>query len=110
MPTPLPSAKDPVVGEVNVPGSKSETNRALVLAALADGPSVLEGTLESRDTTLMMDALHALGVSIERNGASVRVNPPVRYTGAHSIDCGLAGTVMRFTTSPATSRSSTHAR
>lgn len=96
MPTPLPYAKAPVVGEVNVPGSKSETNRALVLAALADGPSVLEGTLESRDTTLMMDALHALGVSIERNGASVRVNPPVRYTGAHSIDCGLAGTVMRF--------------
>lgn len=96
MGTPLPFAKAPVRGEVDVPGSKSETNRALVLAALADGPSVLEGALESRDSTLMIDALRALGVAIRVDGPRIRVVPPVRYTGATGIDCGLAGTVMRF--------------
>ncbi|MBB1019558.1 3-phosphoshikimate 1-carboxyvinyltransferase, partial [Dietzia sp. DQ11-71] len=48
-----------------MPGSKSLTNRALVLAALADGPSRLVGTLRSRDTDLMIGALQALGTRIE---------------------------------------------
>lgn len=96
MPQPLPHATAPVVGEVTVPGSKSETNRALVLAALADGPSLLTGALESRDSELMIGALRALGVSIATDGPALRVSPPVRFTGAPDIDCGLAGTVMRF--------------
>ena len=96
MQRPLPHASAPVRGEVIVPGSKSETNRALVLAALATGPSLLDGVLESRDSALMIDALRALGVSIETDGTRARVSPPVRFTGARDIDCGLAGTVMRF--------------
>ncbi|MDO5678509.1 MAG: 3-phosphoshikimate 1-carboxyvinyltransferase [Propionibacteriaceae bacterium] len=92
----LPSSSSPVVGEVTVPGSKSETNRALVLAALANGPSVLRGVLDSRDSQLMIDALRALGVSLEADGEALVVTPPVRFRGALNIDCGLAGTVMRF--------------
>lgn len=96
MQRPLPHASRPVIGEVIVPVSKSETNRALVLAALADGPSTLEGVLESRDSSLMIGALHALGASIEVDGTRARVSPPLRFSGAKQIDCGLAGTVMRF--------------
>ncbi|MDO5500596.1 MAG: 3-phosphoshikimate 1-carboxyvinyltransferase [Propionibacteriaceae bacterium] len=94
--TPLPASPSPVVGEVSVPGSKSETNRALVFAALADGPSTLREVLDSRDSTLMIDALRALGVSIERAGTQAIVTPLVRFWGARDVDCGLAGTVMRF--------------
>ncbi len=93
---PLPSARGPVAGEVVVPGSKSETNRALVLAALADGPSTLRGALDSRDSALMIAALEALGVGIRAEGAALRVTPPRRFRGAPGIGCGLAGTVMRF--------------
>lgn len=96
MPSPLPYAAGPIVGEVIVPGSKSETNRALVLAALAEGPSTLRGALVSRDSDLMIGALRALGVGIEADGDALRVTPPRRFSGAASIDCGLAGTVMRF--------------
>ena len=52
-----PEAPAPITATVVVPGSKSETNRALILAALADGPSVIRGGLEARDTQLMRDAL-----------------------------------------------------
>ena len=77
--------------EVRVPGSKSITNRALVLAALADSPSRLHGALQSRDTRLMAAALHALGCQIDGTSA---VPKPLR--GPAQLDCGLAGTVMRF--------------
>lgn len=93
---PLPYAQRPVEGAQVVPGSKSETNRALVLAALADGPSVLTGALESRDSSLMIGALRKLGVRIEDRGETLSVTPPERFRGAADIDCGLAGTVMRF--------------
>ncbi len=93
---PLPFAPAPVEGEQIVPGSKSETNRALVLAALADGPSELSGTLESRDSALMIGALRKMGVRIEESGGVLKVTPPERLHGAQEIDCGLAGTVMRF--------------
>ena len=93
---PLPFTQSPVAGEVVVPGSKSETNRALVLAALADGPSTLVGALESRDSALMIVALRALGVEIVERGDALVVTPPQRFHGAADIDCGLAGTVMRF--------------
>lgn len=87
---------------VNVPGSKSETNRALVLAALAAGPTRIMGGLVSRDSDLMLGALRQLGVVIDderlAGDESVwRVTPPSEFcVPAAAIDCGLAGTVMRF--------------
>lgn len=92
-----PLGRGPLDATVEVPGSKSLTNRLLVLAALADDPGVLRGALRSRDTDLMIAALRALGVGIEEGSspAEVRVTPgPLR--GSVQIDCGLAGTVMRF--------------
>ena len=80
---------------VSVPGSKSLTNRALVLAALADGPSTITGALKARDTKLMVGGLRALGTGIEADGTTYRVTPAPLAGPAH-VDCGLAGTVMRF--------------
>lgn len=77
-----------------LPGSKSITNRALILAALADGDSTITGTLRSRDTDLMIDALRQLGVGIEGDGERLTVRP--RPLHGATVDCGLAGTVMRF--------------
>jgi 3-phosphoshikimate 1-carboxyvinyltransferase len=91
-----PLAPVPINATVMIPGSKSETNRALVLAALSSGPSAISGGLNARDTALMRDALRALGVIIEENGDVWVVTPPERFTAGVSIDCGLAGTVMRF--------------
>ncbi|MFC4602489.1 3-phosphoshikimate 1-carboxyvinyltransferase [Rhodococcus kronopolitis] len=91
-----PVAQSPVHASVTLPGSKSITNRALILAAIADGPSTVTGALRSRDTDLMIDALRGLGVSIDEAGdaTTLRVSPgPMR---AATVDCGLAGTVMRF--------------
>ncbi|MDO5066332.1 MAG: 3-phosphoshikimate 1-carboxyvinyltransferase [Propionibacteriaceae bacterium] len=86
------------MGTCAVPGSKSETNRALVLAALADGPATISGALTSRDSDLMIAALRSLGVAIDSPAPGVlRLVPPPRFSSpAQSIDCGLAGTVMRF--------------
>jgi 3-phosphoshikimate 1-carboxyvinyltransferase len=92
-----PIATDPVRAIVRVPGSKSETNRALVLAALASGPSTIRNGLEARDTQLMRDALRGLGVRIDDTEPGLwQVTPPATFTAASTIDCGLAGTVMRF--------------
>lgn len=92
-----PIANDPVRATVRVPGSKSETNRALVLAAVADGPSTITNGLDARDTQLMRNALRGLGVQInELEDGSWRVVPPPQFAAGASIDCGLAGTVMRF--------------
>jgi 3-phosphoshikimate 1-carboxyvinyltransferase len=81
---------------VSIPGSKSETARALILASLASSPSVIVGGLDARDTRLMRDALRALGVQITETGDRWEVIPPAEFTPAERIDCGLAGTVMRF--------------
>ena len=92
-----PPAAGPVDAVVALPGSKSITNRALILAALADGPSTITGTLRSRDTDLMIGALRALGTRIEpidSDRSRLRVQPAVLHGG--TVDCGLAGTVMRF--------------
>ncbi|KAA0023994.1 3-phosphoshikimate 1-carboxyvinyltransferase [Antrihabitans cavernicola] len=89
-----PLAQAPVHATVALPGSKSITNRALVLAALADGPSTITGALRSRDTNLMIYALRALGTDIDGDGTVLRVTPG--QLGSADIDCGLAGTVMRF--------------
>jgi 3-phosphoshikimate 1-carboxyvinyltransferase len=83
-----------VHGEVRVPGSKSLTNRLLVLAALADGPSRLIAPLRARDTELMAGALRALGTKIDSEGGDWIVAPGPLHGG--SVDVGLAGTVMRF--------------
>lgn len=93
-----PTRETPVTGQVIVPGSKSLTNRALVLAAVADAPSMLTRALGSRDTALMIGALTALGASVERDGLEWTVRPidPDAVTEAVTVDCGLAGTVMRF--------------
>jgi 3-phosphoshikimate 1-carboxyvinyltransferase len=83
---------------VLVPGSKSLTNRLLVLASLGDGPSVLTRPLASRDTHLMADALSSLGARVERDGPVWTITPPAESVkGDVAVDCGLAGTVMRFT-------------
>ena len=95
-PWPAPLAPAPIRATVPVPGSKSETNRALVLAALADGPSVITNGLDARDTWLMRDGLRALGVRITEDGPHWQIEPPDTLTGGGTIDCGLAGTVMRF--------------
>ncbi|WP_296666172.1 3-phosphoshikimate 1-carboxyvinyltransferase [Demequina sp.] len=80
---------------VSIPGSKSLTNRYLVLAALAAEPVTIRGGLRSRDSELMIAALRALGVAVDDSTEEWRVRPgPLR--GGASIDCGLAGTVMRF--------------
>src|SRR5262249_9949360 len=74
---------------------KSLTNRALLLAAIADEPSVVRRALRSRDTLLMADALSALGSAVDTSTADWTVAPGALNRSAR-IDCGLAGTVMRF--------------
>ena len=96
-----PLARRPVDAEVSLPGSKSLTNRFLVLAALANGPSLLRRPLRSRDTLLMAQALRELGAGVDDTTAHGSATPDWVVTpsalgrGAH-IECGLAGTVMRF--------------
>jgi 3-phosphoshikimate 1-carboxyvinyltransferase len=94
-PWPAPHARGPVDAVVTLPGSKSLTNRALLLAAIADGPSVVRRALRSRDSLLMAGALTALGAGIDTSGEDWTVTPATLDRGA-SIDVGLAGTVMRF--------------
>lgn len=94
-PWPAPRARHPVDAVVSLPGSKSLTNRALVLAAIADGPSVVRRALRSRDTTLMAAALTALGSTVDASGDDWAVTPGP-FEGDAAVDCGLAGTVMRF--------------
>lgn len=94
-PWPAPRASRPLTAAVSLPGSKSLTNRALILAALAEGPSVVRRPLRSRDTLLMADALRAMGVDIAETGDGWRV-VPAALSGEARVDCGLAGTVMRF--------------
>ena len=92
-----PRVTEPVVATVELPGSKSITNRALILAALADGPSTITGTLRSRDTNLMLNALTELGIGVRVDPAdptTVSIEPAPMH--AADVYCGLAGTVMRF--------------
>jgi 3-phosphoshikimate 1-carboxyvinyltransferase len=90
-----PAVSSPVTAVVRLPGSKSITNRALLLAALAAGASTLHRPLVARDTALMAQALRSLGVAIEATAEAMAVRPaPLR--GPATVNCGLAGTVMRF--------------
>ncbi|HEY1134445.1 MAG TPA: 3-phosphoshikimate 1-carboxyvinyltransferase [Nocardioides sp.] len=92
---PAPHVAAPVDVTVTLPGSKSLTNRALVLGAVATGPSVVRRALRSRDTLLMAAALSSLGAAVDTTGEDWTVTPgPFERDAA--VDCGLAGTVMRF--------------
>lgn len=114
-PAPLAPASSKAAGKnalVHIPGSKSLTNRYLLLAALADSPSYLRAPLHSRDSALMIESLRQLGAGIELVPTDSPFGPDVRVTPlnfaqadsaqaqsvsqAVSVECGLAGTVMRF--------------
>ncbi|OBF84464.1 3-phosphoshikimate 1-carboxyvinyltransferase [Mycobacterium sp. 852002-51163_SCH5372311] len=95
-----PSTSAPVHATVTVPGSKSQTNRTLILAALAagqgQGTSTISGALRSRDTDLMIGALRTLGLQVDGDGSELTVSGEIQ-PGPHArVDCGLAGTVLRF--------------
>lgn len=98
-----PERAQPLRHSLSLPGSKSLTNRELVLAALAEGPSTIRRPLHSRDTALMVEALRSLGTTITEVrgdgafGPDLAVTPiPEGFEVSASVDCGLAGTVMRF--------------
>ena len=97
-PWPAPTVDGPVDAVVTLPGSKSLTNRALVLAALAERPSVVRRALRSRDTLLMAAALTELGAPVDTSSGDWHVTPLAADAGPvyARVDCGLAGTVMRF--------------
>jgi 3-phosphoshikimate 1-carboxyvinyltransferase len=90
-----PFRNTPVDAVVALPGSKSITARALVLAAIADGPSRLVRPLRARDTDLMAAGLRALGVGVAEDGDDWLVTPG-QLRGPADVDAGLAGTVLRF--------------
>ena len=91
-PAPVGHALD---ATVTLPGSKSLTNRELVLSALATEPTLLIAPLRSRDSLLMIAALESLGTKFEWQGSDLLVTPG-ELKGPAKVDCGLAGTVMRF--------------
>ena len=100
-PWPAPTATGRLDARLQLPGSKSLTNRELVLSALADSPTLLRRPLHSRDSALMIEALRNLGATIEEVEGDGEFGADLLITsgeliGSSSIDCGLAGTVMRF--------------
>ncbi|MDQ1741067.1 MAG: 3-phosphoshikimate 1-carboxyvinyltransferase [Pseudonocardiales bacterium] len=89
-----PTAEGPVTATIALPGSKSLTNRALVLAALSAAPTRITVPLRARDTLLMAAALRSLGIGVRNDGPDWVVEPGELRGGP--VECGLAGTVMRF--------------
>jgi len=100
-----------IAGALKLPGSKSISNRALLLAALADGTTRLENLLESEDTRYMLQALEQLGVPLEQRGEHCRVHgcggPLVGTPGRYQLFLGLAGTALRPLTAALTLGSGT---
>jgi len=99
-PYPIQPIQGPLDATVELPGSKSATNRALVCAALATGSSELVGALEADDTFAMIDGLRALGVRIETDWPAARIvvqgcrgRPPADLA---LVDARLSGTTSRF--------------
>lgn len=90
-----PNRTNPLDARVRIPGSKSLTNRWLILAALSDGECRINHPLQARDTLLMAQALTSLGSSVEIQDDAFVVKPG-RSSESVEVDCGLAGTVMRF--------------
>jgi 3-phosphoshikimate 1-carboxyvinyltransferase len=101
-PLPLQPFTRPVRGEAELPGSKSITNRALLLAALCDGPTTLTGALFSEDTRLMTEALRKLGFVVreDKRQKTIYVEGRGGKIPAPQADLfvGLAGTAARFLT------------
>jgi 3-phosphoshikimate 1-carboxyvinyltransferase len=97
-----PWASPPRGARVRVPGSKSLTNRALIVAAMADGPSTLTGALDSDDTRVMVDSLRRLGIAVEHDpaAATIRVAGCGGRIPAASAELFVAnsGTSLRFLT------------
>ena len=95
----LTSVGEPINAKISIPGSKSATNRALILAAIAKTPSRLRKPLSSRDADLMVKGLQSLGCKIDEiktaQGFDYQITPQ-KLTGPTQIDVGNAGTVMRF--------------
>ncbi len=96
-----PVGEQPVHATLTIPGSKSLTNRELIIAAIADGPGRLIAPLHSDDSRRMVDALRALGIGIDEVDTGGEFGPDLVVTPAHlrggvTVDCGQAGTVMRF--------------
>jgi len=86
----------PIHSIVSIPGSKSATNRAFVLAALGDSVSKISKPLLARDTELMLQALEKLGCQVTRDKELIEIYPMKHVHQDLTIDVGLAGTVMRF--------------
>jgi len=95
----LTSVGEPINSKISIPGSKSATNRALILAAIAKTPSRLRKPLSSRDADLMVKGLQSLGCKIDEikkeQGFDYQITPQ-KLSGPTQIDVGNAGTVMRF--------------
>ena len=95
----LTSVGEPINAKISIPGSKSATNRALILAAIAKTPSRLRKPLSSRDADLMVKGLQSLGCKLDEiktaQGFDYQITPQ-KLTGPTQIDVGNAGTVMRF--------------
>jgi 3-phosphoshikimate 1-carboxyvinyltransferase len=87
---------NPIAAAITIPGSKSATNRALILAALAKTPSTLRKPLHSRDSALMIAGLKAIGCGITQESNGDLIITPGKFFGPASVDVGNAGTVMRF--------------
>jgi 3-phosphoshikimate 1-carboxyvinyltransferase len=87
---------NPINAAITIPGSKSATNRALILAALAKTPSILRKPLHSRDSALMIAGLKAIGCAITQEANGDLQITPGKFFGPASVDVGNAGTVMRF--------------
>jgi 3-phosphoshikimate 1-carboxyvinyltransferase len=85
---------------VRVPGSKSLTNRALIIAAMADGPSALTGALDSEDTRVMVEALRRLGIGVEHDASSSTIRVPgcggTIPVDSAALEVANSGTSLRF--------------
>ena len=90
----------PLAARIQVPGSKSVSNRALVCAALSTGASAIEQVADGDDTQRMLAAVEMLGAGVERNGTDITLHGPIDTTSATAVvlDSGLAGTTSRFLT------------
>ena len=91
-----PTINFAINSKLDIPGSKSATNRAFVLAALGNKISTISNPLFARDTNLMLEALEKLGCNVLKQTNSVQISPMKKAHEDISIDVGLAGTVMRF--------------
>ena len=108
--TPWPGPTSP--STARVPGSKSLTNRALIVAALADGPSILTGALDSDDTRVMVDSLQKLGIQVEHDPATctIKVQGCANKIPRNQADLYVAnsGTSLRFLTAMVSTASGTY--